>query len=52
MIAADAGKLPNLTVLRALFGPDPACLPTINLHLASLGGYEALIGAAYTGEVA
>lgn len=48
----DAGELPNLTVLRALFGPDPACLPTINVHLASLSGYEALIGAAYTGEVA
>ncbi|MBD9448567.1 IS21 family transposase [Rhizobium sp. RHZ01] len=48
----DAGDLPDLAVLRALFAPDPARLPTVHVQLASLNGYEALIGAAYAGEVA
>lgn len=45
----DAGELPNLAAMRALFGPDPAKLPTVHVQLASLNGYEALIG---TGEAA
>jgi hypothetical protein len=48
----DAGQLPDLAALRALFGPDPARLPTVHVQLASLNGYEALIGAACTGEAA
>jgi hypothetical protein len=35
--------------MRTLFGPDPAKLPTVHVQLASLNGYEALIG---TGEAA
>jgi hypothetical protein len=48
----DAGQLPDLAVLRALFGPDPARLPTVHVQLASLDGYEALIGTTCTGEAA
>jgi len=49
----DAGDLPDLAVLRRLFSPDPAQLPTVSVQLASLNGYEALIGtAAYMGDVA
>jgi hypothetical protein len=46
----DAGQLPDLVALRALFGPDPARLPTVHVQLASLNGYEALIATACTGE--
>jgi hypothetical protein len=35
-----------------LFAPDPARLPTVHVQLASLNGYEALIGTAYAGEAA
>ncbi|RRH86897.1 IS21 family transposase [Mesorhizobium tamadayense] len=48
----DAGDLPDIAALRTLFGPDPARLPTVSVQLACLNGYEALIGTAYTGEVA
>ncbi len=48
----DAGDLPDIAVLRSLFGPDPARLPTVSVQLASLNGYEALIGTAYAGDVA
>lgn len=49
----DAGDRPDLAVLRRLFSPDPAQLPTVSVHLASLNGYEALIGtAASMGDVA
>jgi hypothetical protein len=48
----EAGKLPDLAALRALFGPDPDQLPIVHVQLASLNGYEALIGTAYRGAVA
>ncbi|WP_097109503.1 IS21 family transposase [Hoeflea halophila] len=48
----DVGKLPDLAALRAVFGPDPNQLPTVHVQLASLNGYEALIGASYAGEAA
>lgn len=48
----DAGELPDLAALQALFAPDPARLPTVHVQLASLSGYEVLLGAAYAGEVA
>ena len=48
----DAGELPDLAALSALFGPDPARLPTVNVQLASLNGYEALIGTTCAVEVA
>lgn len=41
----DAGDLPDLAAMQALFGPDPDALPTVTVQLASLNGYEALIGA-------
>ncbi|MFS2039863.1 MULTISPECIES: IS21 family transposase [Rhizobium/Agrobacterium group] len=40
----DAGDLPDPAAMRTLFGPDPAGLPTVHVQLASLTGYEALIG--------
>ncbi|UDL92073.1 IS21 family transposase [Mesorhizobium sp. PAMC28654] len=48
----DAGDLPDIAVLRTLLGPDPARLPTVLVQLASLNGYEALIGATHVGDVA
>ena len=48
----DAGDLPDIAVLRTLFGPDPARLPTVSVQLASLNGYEALLGAIHVGDVA
>jgi hypothetical protein len=48
----DAGELPDIAILRTLFGPDPARLPTVSVQLASLRGYEALIGTAQAGDVA
>jgi hypothetical protein len=50
--ALDAGDLPDMAALRALFAPDPASLPTVSVKLASLNGYEALIGASQAGEAA
>jgi hypothetical protein len=51
-LTLDAGDLPDIAVLRTLFGPDPARLPTVSVHLASLNGYEALIGAIHVGDAA
>lgn len=48
----EAGTLPDLPALRARFAPDPALLPRVSVRLASLNGYEALIGAGPVGEVA
>ncbi|APO74761.1 IS21 family insertion sequence transposase protein (plasmid) [Rhizobium etli 8C-3] len=48
----DAGDLPDIAELRTLFAPDPARLPTVNVHLASLNGYEALIDAHQVGDAA
>jgi hypothetical protein len=48
----DAGDLPDMAALRALFAPDPARLPSVSVQLASLNGYEALIGAGHAGEAA
>jgi hypothetical protein len=48
----EAGALPDLPALRAHFAPDPALLPRVSVRLASLNGYEALIGAGPAGEVA
>lgn len=35
----DAGEVPDIVA------PDPAQLPTVNVRLSSLQGYEALIDA-------
>jgi transposase InsO family protein len=50
--ALDGGELPDMAALRAHFSPDPAMLPSVSVHLASLSGYEALIDGAKAGEVA
>ncbi|MGZ2471251.1 hypothetical protein ACVJMZ_006840 [Sinorhizobium medicae] len=44
-------KVPDLTALRAIFGPDPDQSPSVHVQLASLNSYEAL-GSAYAGEAA
>ena len=48
----QAGQLPDMGALRAQFAPDPAQLPTVVVHLASLSAYEALLDAGLTGEAA
>ena len=40
--------MPDMTALRARFAPDPAALPNVEIHLAPLNVYEALIGADLT----
>ena len=47
-----AGRLPDLGILRAHFAPDPASLPTVVVHLASLNAYEVLLGSGLTGDAA
>ena len=37
-----------MAALRAHFAPDPAALPNVEIHLAPLNVYEALIGAGLT----
>ena len=51
-VILDAGDLPDMPALRARFAPDPALLPGVSVQLASLNGYEALIGAGPAGEAA
>ena len=43
--ALETGQLPDMAALRAHFAPDPAALPNVEIHLAPLNVYEALIGA-------
>lgn len=53
-LAADlgAGRLPDITALRARFAPDPACVPLVTVTLASLASYESLLGSATVGDAA
>jgi len=53
-LAADreAGRLPDMVVLRARFAPDPARVPHVTIQLASLASYEGLLGSAPIGEAA
>ena len=49
----DARRLPDLAALRVAFAPDPAGIPHVSVHLATLASYEALLGSTVqTGEVA
>ncbi|MBO6720181.1 MAG: IS21 family transposase [Rhizobiaceae bacterium] len=47
-----ARQLPDMTILRARFAPDPAALPNVVVHLASLKAYEALIDTTARGDAA
>jgi hypothetical protein len=47
----DAGRIPDMAVLRARFAPDPARLPDVVVHLTPLVAYEALLGCR-AGEAA
>jgi hypothetical protein len=53
-LSADrqAGRLPDMAVLRARFAPDPARVPHVTVQLASLASYEGLLGAETIGEAA
>lgn len=53
-LAADreAGRLPDMAVLRARFSPDPARVPHVTVQLASLASYESLLGFEPMGEAA
>jgi len=46
--ALETGQLPDMAALRAHFAPYPAALPNVEIHLAPLNVYEALIGADLT----
>ncbi len=48
----EARRLPDMTVLRERFAPDPAQLPNVIVRLATLDAYETLIGARPTGDAA
>jgi transposase InsO family protein len=41
----QAGRLPNLQELGALFAPDPTHMPDVHVKLAPLSAYEVLLGA-------
>jgi hypothetical protein len=53
-LAADreAGRLPDMAVLRARFAPDPTRVPHVTIQLASLASYEGLLGSETIGEAA
>ncbi|SNT10467.1 hypothetical protein SAMN06295912_14120 [Sphingomonas laterariae] len=48
ILATDlaAGRLPDMTALRARFSPDPASLPEVVVRLAPLTSYDALLSGA------
>lgn len=41
--ALNAGQLPDLTALRARFGPGPEAVPMVEVRLAALASYDELI---------
>jgi hypothetical protein len=44
-------QMPDLAVPRAAFAPDPASIPHVTVHLATLASYEGLLGAVQMGGV-
>ena len=49
----DAGRLPDMTVLRQRFAPDPASLPNVVVRLHPLADYEGLLANdTQTGDAA
>lgn len=51
-VCLDSHRLPDMTILRARFAPDPAQMPNVVVQLAPLTAYECLIAAGETGGVA
>jgi hypothetical protein len=51
-IGLDAGTLPNMKRLNALFAPDPAAIPGVVVRLAPLSSYEVLIASNAMGDAA
>ncbi|MDW5318395.1 IS21 family transposase [Rhizobium sp. PL01] len=51
-IGLDAGTLPNMKRLNALFAPDPAAIPGVVVQLAPLSSYEVLIAPNAMGDAA
>ena len=41
----EAGRLPDMAVLRARFAPDPAAIPHVTVQLSSLASYQSLLEA-------
>ena len=41
-VELDAGRLPNLALLRERFGPSPASVPVIDVKLVALDAYDEL----------
>jgi hypothetical protein len=54
LLASDleADRLPDMAALHQRFAPDPACLPTVVVHLVPLQVYESLIGKDLMGDAA
>jgi len=48
----DADRLPDITILRARFAPDPGRLPEVVVRLARPEAYECLVGTAEIGGAA
>jgi hypothetical protein len=51
-LGLDAGKLPNMQRLNALFAPDPAAIPGVVVQLAPLSSYEVLLASDEMGDAA
>ena len=45
----DAGRLPDLALLRERFAPNPASVPAINVMLAALSSYDELAAVGIVG---
>jgi transposase InsO family protein len=44
----DAGRVPDLAILRARFAPDAASLPDVIVPLAPLAAYDALLDSSFS----
>jgi len=51
-LGLDAGSLPNMKHLSAMFAPDPAAIPGVVVRLAPLSSYEVLIASNAMGDAA
>jgi hypothetical protein len=51
-LGLDAGSLPNIKHLSAMFAPDPAAIPGVVVRLAPLSSYEVLLASNAMGDAA